>query len=455
MNLDFGLKLTQEQKLVMTMQMQLSLNVLQMSTYELLQHVNKELQENIVLECNDNDFIRERNEEINHKDLIKYLEFDNYSSKNYHVQEVNEEISPLYFVSNKTTLKDYLTEQLIESDINNKELKICKYIIANLDSKGYLECSLNIICEKLHINRELCNKCLKVVQSLEPCGVGARNLVECLLLQVDRKGLSDIHLKEIISNYLPQLAECKTTYIAKKLGISPFEVQRISDIIKTLEPKPSRGFSEGEDIGYIIPDAYIRKINNEYLIIMNDNILPKLNINKVYREVINMSDDKVAIDYVKDKINSAVFLMKSIENRKNTLYRVLQEILSFQHEYFELGDQYLKPMTIKSIANTLELHESTVSRAIRDKYIALNDGKIKKIKELFTNSLNVNNEELSTHNIKKMLKVVIDKEDKKRPLSDSTISEMLNDRGVTISRRTVAKYREEMGIKSSTQRKRL
>lgn len=455
MNLDFGLKLTQEQKLIMTMQMQLSLNVLQMSTYELLQHVNKELQENIVLECNDNDYIREKNEEINHKELIKYLEFDNYSSKNYQVQEVNEEISPLYFVSNKTTLKDYLTEQLIESDINNKELKICKYIIANLDSKGYLECSLDIICEKLHINRELCNKCLKVVQSLEPCGVGARNLVECLLLQVDRKGLSDTFLKEIISNYLPQLAESKITYIAKELGISPLEVQRISDLIKTLEPKPSRGFSEGEDIGYIIPDAYIRKINNEYIIIMNDNILPKLNINKVYKEVINMSNDKVAIDYVKDKINNAIFLIKSIESRKNTLYKVLQEILSFQYEYFQLGDQYLKPMTIKSIANTLELHESTVSRAIRDKYIALNDGKIKKIKELFTNSLNVNNEELSTNNIKKMLKEVIDKEDKRKPLSDSAISEILNARGVSISRRTVAKYREEMEIKSSTRRKRL
>ena len=139
---------------------------------------------------------------------------------------------------------------------------------------------------------------------------------------------------------------------------------------------------------------------------MNDTIIPQLNINKVYKEVINSSEDKVAVDYVKDKINNAVFLIKSIENRKNTLLRVLQEIINYQFDYFEYGDKYLKPMTIKQIANNLELHESTISRAIRDKYIALNDGKIKKIKDLFTNSLNLKNEELSTLHIKNMIKML-------------------------------------------------
>ncbi len=204
-----------------------------------------------------------------------------------------------------------------------------------------------------------------------------------------------------------------------------------------------------------MPDAYIRKIDDEYIILMNDNIIPKLNINSTYKDVINHSEDKIAVDYVKDKISSAMSLIKSIENRKTTLYKVIQEIVNFQKDYFNYGDDYLKPMTIKAISIKLNLHESTVSRAIRDKYIALNNGNIKRIKDLFTNSLNYHNEDLSTLNIKNMIKEIVENEDKKKPLSDSNICELLNNKGLNISRRTVAKYREEIGIKSSSQRKRL
>lgn len=460
MNLDLGLRLTQEQKLIMTMQMQLSIKLLQMSSYELLQHINKELQENIVLECSEANFESvdpsdEKKELINYKELIKYLEFDEYSNGNYKTTGTEEEISPFNFISNKATLKDFLIEQLIEANIDEEKFKICKYIVDNLDNRGYLDYKTIDICKNLLISIELFEECLAIVQSLEPCGVAARDLKECLLLQLDSKGIRDYYLEEIINEHLVLLSENKYAAIGKKLGITPLEVQRYGDLIKELEPKPSRGYFTGEETSYIIPDAYIRKIDDEYIILMNDNIIPKLNINNTYKDVINHSEDKVAVDYVKDKISSAMSLIKSIENRKTTLYKVIQEILNFQKDYFNYGDDYLKPMTIKAISIKLNLHESTVSRAIRDKYIALNNGNIKRIKDLFTNSLNYHNEDLSTLNIKNMIKEIVEKENKKKPLSDSNICELLNDKGLNISRRTVAKYREEVGIKSSSQRKRL
>jgi RNA polymerase sigma-54 factor len=460
MNLDLGLKLTQEQKLIMTMQMQLSIKLLQMSSYELLQHINKELQENIVLECSEANFESvdpsdEKKELINYKELIKYLEFDEYSNGNYKTTDTEEEISPFNFISNKVTLKDFLIEQLIETNIDAEKFKICRYIVDNLDDRGYLDYGTIDISKDLLISIELFDECLAIVQSLEPCGVAARDLKECLLLQLDSKGIRDYYFEEIINEYLVLLSENKYAAIGKKLGITPLEVQRYGDLIKELEPKPSRGYFTGEETSYIIPDAYIRKIDDEYIILMNDNIIPKLNINNTYKDVINHSEDKVAVDYVKDKISSAMSLIKSIENRKTTLYKVIQEIVNFQKDYFNYGDDYLKPMTIKAISIKLNLHESTVSRAIRDKYIALNNGNIKRIKDLFTNSLNYHNEDLSTLNIKNMIKEIVENENKKKPLSDSNICELLNNKGLNISRRTVAKYREEIGVKSSSQRKRL
>lgn len=460
MHLDFGLKLTQEQKLVMTTEMQLSIRLLQMSSYELIEYVNKEIQENIVLEYSNNSeiVISESNIEkdgVNHKEIVKYLEFDNYSSKSYNINNSEEEISPFSFISVKSTLKDFLYEQLSELNLESSKLTVCKYIVENLDSKGYLDIELDLICEELGITKEFSEQCLNTIQHLDPCGIGARNLSECLMIQIHRKGLYHKDLEEIILNNLNLLSENKFSAIAKKMNISPLQVQKYGDLIKSLEPKPSRGFYTGEEITYIIPDAYIQEVQGEYLVIMNEGIVPRLHINNIYKEVINLSEDKVAIEYVKEKINSALFLMKSIDSRKRTLHRVINEIITLQIEYFKYGEEYLKPMTIKSIAINLSLHESTVSRAIRDKYIALNTGKIIKIKDLFTNGIAGNKDNFSTQNIKRIIKEIIEEENVKKPLSDSNICEILNHRGFNLSRRTIAKYREEMGIKSSSQRKRL
>lgn len=457
----FDLKLSQEQKLVMTMEMQQSIKLLQMSSYELLQHIDKELQENVVLDIDNNvENLKEDNFKSNelaeYRNLVKYLEFDSYSSRAYSQDEEKEQLSPLNFISNKPTLKDYLKDQVMYSGVSKPIQYISNYIIDNIDGRGYLDEEIvGAVSEELNVSLELVEKGLEIIQSFEPAGIGARNLSECLKIQLGRKGIHDEILNRIIDEYLLEISKGKYQQLSKILNILPKQVQEYEDIIKELEPKPSRGFFTGEEIGYVVPDVYVRKLNDEYIVLMNEGVLPKLMINNTYKKVLEFSQDKNTIEYVKEKISSAMFLIKSIESRKNTLCRVMEEVVKSQREYFDKGDDYLKPMTIKYIAQKLDMHESTVSRAIRDKYVALNSGEIKRIKSLFTSYVNISNEEVSVSNVKKDIERIIEGENKNKPFSDSVICEQLNKQGIDISRRTVAKYREELGIKSSSQRKRL
>jgi len=455
MRMDFNLNLVQEQKLIMTQQMQLSVKLLQMSTFELQQFVDKELQENPVLDANyDNDGKElKTNNRIEYKELAKYLEFDNYSHRSYDKNEDNE-LSPLNFVSEKRSLRQFLKEQIIESNENQLIKAVCDYIVDDLDEKGYLDSNLEDLARELEVPLETVEASLKVVQSFEPNGIAARDLKECLKIQLYNKGMADENLFFIIDNFLEALAENKYMSIAKQLGIDVKEAQSYGDIIKALEPKPSRGFFTGEEVKYITPDAYIRKIDDEFHIIMNDSALPRLNINEVYREILSNDTDKHALEYVKDKINSAMFLMKSIEHRKSTIYRVLEKIIELQKDYFNYGSLRLKPMTLKDIADSLDMHESTISRAIKDKFIYTSMGTVK-VRDLFTTGLSSDvDEDVSVVQIKNQIKELIDGEDKSKPLSDQLICDTLNEKGMNISRRTVAKYREELGIKSSSKRKR-
>lgn len=460
MNLGFDLKLSQEQKLIMTMEMQQSVKILQMSSYELLQYIEKEMQENVVLDIkddiDDSEVYSSDNKLKEYREVIKYLEFDSYSNKIYSQDEENESISPLNFISNKPTLKDYLKDQIMYNNLNKYDESICRYIVDNIDYRGYLdEDIVNNLVTEINISTESALRCLEIIQNLEPVGIGARSVSECLIIQLHKKGIVDSCLEKIINHYLFELSKGKYQLISKALGITPKLVQGYEDVIKDLEPKPTRGFFTGEEICYVVPDVYIKKIDNDYFIIMNDSLVPKLMINNTYKDVINNSNDEATIEYVKDKIGSAMFLIKSIQSRKNTLYRVMEKIVENQKEYLAGGDKYLKPMTIKSIAQSLDMHESTASRAIRDKYVALNNGEIKRIKSLFATCVNVSNEDISVDNVKSMIKQIICDESKTKPLSDAGISNILNERKIDISRRTVAKYREEMGIKSSSQRKRI
>ncbi|WP_415324403.1 RNA polymerase factor sigma-54 [Clostridium perfringens] len=460
MLMDFNLNLTQEQKLIMTQQMQLSIKLLQMSTYDLREYIEKEFSENPVLEAQyeDTKEVSKEQDRLEYKELVKYLESDNYGSQSY--GEYDEEgISPFTFISKPESLTDYLEGQILELPIDEYMRSVCSYMVECLDQKGYLDIKKEELMNELDCSEETFNRALIVIQNLEPAGIGARDLKECLEIQLERKGENDPIVKEIIDNHLDDLADNRYQVIAKDLDITPKKAQDYGDLIKTLEPKPSRGFYTGDEVGFIIPDAEIRKIDGEFLILMKDGILPMLSVNPLYKDILKDStNDKEATEYVKEKIDKAMFLIKSIEQRKSTLHKVLQKILEKQKDYFEKGEKYLKPMTLKEIAEKLEMHESTISRAIRDKYILTSMGTIK-IKDLFVNSISNKEksdgeEDVTVINIKKALEEVIKEEDKRKPLSDQAISEILKEKGMAISRRTVAKYREELGIKSSSKRKR-
>ena len=281
--MNFNLNLTQEQKLIMTQEMQLSVKLLQMSSFELQEYVEKEVQENPVLDAKVSSETNEENNKVDYKELVKYFEFDNYSHHNYEKRD-DEEVSPFNFISEKKSLKEYLKEQIRELGEKDFIKTICIYIIENIDERGYLEISDEEIIEDLKISKDLVEYCVKLIQSLEPSGIGARNLKECLKIQINKKGIKDENIFEIIDNYLELLAENKYNTIAKVLNIDVKKAQEYGDIIKSLHPKPSRGFFTGEEVKYIIPDAYIKKIDDEYFIIMNDGMLPKLTINKCIKK---------------------------------------------------------------------------------------------------------------------------------------------------------------------------
>ncbi|KAJ50397.1 RNA polymerase sigma-54 factor [Clostridium tetanomorphum] len=452
MNMDFNLSISQEQKLIMTQQMQLSVKILQLSSYELQKLVEKETQENPLLDIKYTD--NKKDNTLDYKEIIKYLEFDNYNHSSF-VKNDNEEVSPFTFISEKKSLKEYLIEQIRDIDVKDSIKLTCYYIVENIDERGYLGESLKDISKELKISIEDVERSLKLVQTLEPDGIAARDLKECLKIQCRKKGIIDEKLYLIIEKHLEDIAENRYNLIAKNLNVNVREAQKYGDFIKTLQPKPSRGFYTGEETKYILPDAYIKKIDDKYHIIMNDDLMPRLTINNLYKGIINKEEDKNAVEYVKNRLDSATFLIRSIEHRKSTIYKVLEKIIELQREYFDYGENFLKPMTLKEIADSLDMHESTISRAVRDKYIYTDRGTIK-IKDLFTTGLAFkgNSDALSSKEVKRIIEELIQKEDKKNPLSDQIISDILQEKGVNISRRTVAKYREEMGIKSSKGRKR-
>lgn len=455
MSLELNFNITQEQKLIMTQQMQQSLKVLQMSSIDLLEYVEQEVQENPVLEAEElSKDMGDFENSISYKELIKYLQFDNYGSR-FIERDESEEISPFNFISEEQSLNQFLKEQLLELDLENEIKVLCNYIIDNLDEKGYLDMPLESIASETGESTEHVEEALKIIQKLEPSGIGARDLAECLQIQIAKKGIKDEKLTFMIQKYLQYVADNKYTFIAKELDISISKAQHYGDTIKSLEPKPSRGFYSGEVVRYIQPDAYIRNDNGNNSVVMNEGLLPKLNISSIYKQIIYNEGDKEVQEYVKDKINSAMQLIKSIESRKTTLQRVLEKIIELQQEYFNYGEDYLKPMTMSDIADSLEIHESTISRTVKDKYLYTNRGMVK-VKDLFTSGISSaeNSDNVSSKPIKNAIKKLIDNENKSKPLSDQDICDRLNLDGINISRRTVAKYREEMGIKGSSKRKR-
>ncbi len=466
MRMGYDLVLEQQQKLIMTPELRLALKILQLPTVELEELIKQELENNPVLEIveNEQEEKEENPEEKEDKDKTSFDEIDwkeylQYQGKNYYLENSINEETPEYsyenFITYGDTLKDYLTFQLNTGKLGKKERKIGQYIIESLDDNGYLCITISEIANILKVKPEEVERVLKIVQGFDPPGVGASSLSECLLIQTRLKGLKDEKLETVIKEYLDDIAGNRLGHIAKKLSITIGEAQKYSDIIKDLEPKPGRSFYCGRECRYVVPDVFIEKVSGQYVIIINDYYGGRLMINNYYKNIINKGDkSSEAMKFVNDKLSSALWLIKSLDQRKNTLYRVIKAILDYQMDFFEKGDGCLKTMTLKNIADTIEVHESTVSRAISGKYAQTPKG-IFDIKYFFKSGVETSfGEEISSESIKKRIKSIICEEDISKPVSDQTIADTLKKEGYKISRRTVAKYRDEMGIPASSRRRR-
>jgi RNA polymerase sigma-54 factor len=470
MKMGFELNLSQTQKLIMTPELRQAIQILQFNNVELMEFIYKQMEVNPFLEYTD-DKSHEFDEDEDHgrdnkekdrddKDEIDWKEitekYDNLSYKAYE-RNVDSDRKQSFesYTSKKMSLKDHLMVQLGVSVKTNKERRIGEFIIESLDSKGYLGCSLQDISLLLNEDVVEVERVLRLIQTFDPVGVGARDLSECLMIQLKEKGIKDKNAYIVAQNYLEEIATNKVQKIAKDLKISVLRVQSICDIIKMLEPKPSRGFIvDSDSIRYIVPDVTIDKINNEYIIIVNDNNLPSLTISNYYKSMINKLEDKEANKFLNDKLNSSVWLIKSIEQRRMTLYKVTESILKFQRRFFEEGKSALRPLVLKDVADDIGVHESTVSRATNGKYVQTPRG-VFELKYFFSSSISeTGGGGVSSTSVKTQIQKYINEENHQKPLSDQKIAEILKSKGIKISRRTVAKYRDEMRIPASSMRRR-
>ncbi|WP_158301926.1 RNA polymerase factor sigma-54 [Paenibacillus mesophilus] len=350
--------------------------------------------------------------------------------------------------STADTLESELLGQLRISGIDGRHLRIARYLAGNVDESGYVAVGLEETAAILGEPLEEIEEALRQLQSLEPAGIGARDLRECLLLQIAADSDANVWASAVVSECLADVAGGRLKKIAGKLGITGEQVNQAIDYIRGLDPRPGRrfGISTGT---YIQPDAYIRKINGDYTIVLNESLLPKMSINPYYENLLHDNDCKEAKPFLSGSMQSAKWLIRSVEQRNATLYRVLETIVEKQVDFLEQGVQHLKPMNLKAIADRLDVHESTVSRAVRDKYVQTPQG-LFELKYFFTTGLpTAGGDSTSAETIKAKIRLYIDGEDKRSPLSDQQMADMLAAEGIRISRRTVMKYREEMQLLSS------
>lgn len=455
MKIGYELTIEQTQKLSMTPELIQAIQILQYNNQELNEYIDKELLENPILES---EYHKESDTEIDIdslRDQLIQADENVEAYKQWESHSTSDEYSYENFVAFNYTLTEFLIEQLHFSSLKGQDAEIGRYIIENIDDNGYLSMSLEEICSVLDVDLDSCERVLDLIHTFEPSGVGARDLNECLIIQLASLGELTDEIEFIISNRLKDLADNKYALISKEVGISLTEVQGIADLIKTLEPKPGRGFDSDNSIKYILPDIYVEETNGEYIVSTNDGSTPSLHISSYYNSLAEEAkSDKELSNYLNNRFNSAMWLMKSIEQRKKTIYNVASAIVQFQNDFFTKGERFLKPLTLKQIAETVGVHESTVSRAINGKYMQCPRG-VFELKYFFTGGiLNEDGSGVSSNSIKSMIKEFVDAEDDKKPLSDSKISEMLHEKGIDISRRTVAKYRDDIGILPSSKRRR-
>ncbi|WP_434511025.1 RNA polymerase factor sigma-54 [Desulfitobacterium sp. AusDCA] len=465
MRIGYGLRLEQTQKLIMTPELRQAITILQLSALELSTFVDQQLLENPLLEVVE-DSVAGSNAEKENESGQSEQRTDSDSTWDMdweeYFQRQEERITREYepdpsqknrlepFVAMAPTLQEYLLEQLHVQKLT-VPVKYMEYIIGNLDNNGYLELTLESIAKELKISIEMAEKALNIVQGLDPLGVGARSLEECLRLQLPLIPKAPAKMSEFLK-HLEDLAAGRIQRIAAQMQITTAEVQKLADWVRQLDPKPGRRFSESGEIRYIVPDVVIEEIAGEFIILVNDITVPRLGINQAYRKALSQSGEDETRKFVEQRLNSAAWLIRSIEQRRTTLYKVANAIVKRQAEFLRKGVRYLHPLNLKDIAEEVGVHESTVSRATANKYVQTPRG-IFEFKFFFASGIK-NEQGVTTEGIKQVLKDLIAGESSKAPFSDQKLSELLKEKGMEISRRTVAKYRDELGIPSTALRKR-
>ncbi len=471
------------QQLVITPQLQQAIRLLQLTRLELVDLIRQEMKENPMLEESEEEreYI-EAEETVTEKseaepipedqktpevkgegegavefDWENYLE--NYNHGSYYKQSSQEsEERPSFenFLTKRTTLSDHLNWQLQLSRFTEKEQKIGTWIIGNLDEDGYLKISVEDISSETQLPPEMVERVLLRMQQFDPVGVAARDLKECLLVQLGQLQVRDLVAEKIVSEFLPLLKNRNHPAIARRLGIPLERVNQAANLISKLDPKPGRAY-DGEVIQEIIPDVYVIKVEGEYVVYLNDEDIPRLRVNASYKNMLTGNPFVVEADrkYIQEKMRSAFWLIRSIQQRQKTIRRVTESIVKFQRDFLDKGIQFLKPLVLRDVAEDIQMHESTVSRVTNNKFVHTPQG-IYELKFFFNTGItSAQGEALASESVKNLLREIIAKEDPRKPYSDEKLVQILKEMNIHIARRTISKYREMMKILSSNERRKV
>jgi RNA polymerase sigma-54 factor len=473
--------LKQTQQLTMTPQLQQAIKLLTLTHLEMTDMIAKEMVENPMLEeaGGDSDYSLERMESqkqeatssdfnedtiVNHQDdsidWQQYAESYNATSNQPNMASgpVSADEMPNYenMVSKGMTLAEHLEWQLRMEDLTDTDLRVALEIIHNINDDGYLASSFDEVIEDLDVEREVALEVLEIVQRLDPVGCGAENLTDCLLAQARIMEERSPLLEKIIRFHLTDLKNRDFKKIEQVTGVSPEQIEETAKLLHQFHPKPGRLVS-GAETHYVTPDVYVVEVGGEYIVQVNDDGVPRLRISKMYQDMLNQvesAQNKEAKEFVSEKLKSALWLIKSIQNRQKTIEKVAKAVVRRQQMFFKKGPKELKPMVLKDIANEIGMHESTVSRVTSGKYMHTPNGMFE-LKYFFNSGIGGKNGgvDVAGEVLKLKIKELCDNENPKKPLSDQKIADILSREDVKVARRTVAKYREMLGILSSSKRK--
>ncbi len=476
MALENRLDLRLSQKLILTPQLQQAIKLLQMPQLELAQVLNQELVENPFLEeAFEEPEIEEYSSdaetapaaasddaEVSFEDSLVNFSVDDYFDERssdgrdlgYFSPGVDEQPSYELFYSKKPDLYDHLLWQLRLCTADDDIRMAAEAVIGNIDEDGYLRATEEELASSLGVESDTVSSAITLVQGFDPPGMGARSLKECLLLQVNALNLKGTLVEKIISSNLEDLQRKKYSHIAKQYTSSVEDIMTAVKIIEGLEPKPGRSFSSAET-NYVVPDVYISKLDGEYQIILNEDGMPKLRLNSGYRKLLLKKEmlTKEEREFLKEKLKRATELIKSLDQRNKTIYKVSESILKFQRDFFDRGMQHLRPLNLKDVAADISMHESTISRVTSNKFLACDHG-VFSFRFFFSSAIQSDAGDVSSTLVKNLIRKIIVDEDPKKPLSDLMVVEKLKEHNINIARRTVAKYREELKIPPQNQRKR-